>query len=138
MSLIAPLTLPNGSRQWVAGETQDFTARLAALDPRLALIQNGNGSWSIMRVPEDGSEARLIMRSKPGAKLCPEVIEMLKSRDTRAGHDPVEEAIRHNDKIVKDAEDAAAEARFIAVDKMLSKAWKGRVPKTLEGIETMI
>jgi hypothetical protein len=138
MSLIAPMNLPNGSRTWVAPEVQDFVKRLEALDPRLALVQNENGSWSIYRVPEDGSEPRHIMRSTPGAKLDPQVIERLRARDTRAGHDPVEEMIKANDKAMKDRQDRTVEERFLAIDRMLSKAWRGRVPQTDEGFETML
>lgn len=138
MSLIAPMNLPNGSRTWVAPEVQDFVKRLEALDPRLALVANADESWTIYRVPEDGSDPRAIVRSKPGAKLDPQVIEMLRRRDTRAGHDPVEEMIRANDKALKDRQDRNVEERFLAIDKMLSKSWKGRVPQTEEGFEAML
>jgi hypothetical protein len=132
--LIAPSSLPDGSRVWMAPETKDFVDRLEALDPRLALVQNPGESWSIWRVPEDGSPPVHVMRSKPGAKLCPEVIEMLRRRDTRAGHDPVEEIIRHNELAAKRAADAEEEAMFLALDKMLSKAWRGRVPTNVEDL----
>lgn len=137
-ALIAPTDLPDGSRVWLAAETQDFARRLAELDPRLALVQNANGSWSIWRVPEDGTKPRHIMRSKPGAKLDPQVIEMLRRRDTRSGHDPIEEIIKHNEKLLKDKREKNIEDRFVALDTMMSKAWKGRVPATAEGFETML
>lgn len=116
----------------MAEETRDFTKRLEALDPRLALAIDEFGHWSIWRVPEDGSEERCIMRARTAdAKLCPEVIEMLRSRDTRHGHDPVEEMILHNAKVVKDAEDAADEYQEEAIDHMMRKAWSGhRIPET--------
>jgi hypothetical protein len=121
---------------WLAPEVRDYTQRLQALDPRLALVQDTNGIWSIWRTPEDGSDSVCIMRAKrPDAKLDPAVIEMLRMRDTRAGHDPVEEIIRHNDRVVKAADDAIEENTNIAFDKMMSRAWKGRVPQTAEGIE---
>jgi hypothetical protein len=40
--------------------------------------------------------------------------------------------------MVKEAEDRAVEEKFVAFDTMLSKAWKGRVPVTAEGFETML
>jgi hypothetical protein len=122
----------------VAPETKDFTAALEMLDPRLALVKNPNGSWSIYRHPENGAPPVHIMRSKPGAKLSPGVIAMLRSRDTRAGHDPIGEIIAHNDKVQKDATDKAVEQGFVAFDTMMSKAWSGIVPKTDEGIEAAI
>ena len=122
----------------MAPETRDFTERLEALDPRLALVQNADTSWSIFRVPEDGSQPRMICRSKPGAKLSPEVIHRLQMRDTRHGHDPMEEIIKHNERRSKELEDQRVEARFLALDKMLSKSWRGRVPSTEEGFETML
>lgn len=136
--LIAPNSLPDGTRVWMAPETRDFTERLEALDPRLALVQNADSSWAIFRVPEDGSGAVCICRSKPGAKLSPEVIERLRRRDTRNGHDPVEEIIKHNERIQKDLADKEIEAKFVAIDNMLSKAWRGRVPQTAEGFESML
>lgn len=138
MSLIAPADLPDGSRVWLAPETRDFVQRLEALDPRLCLVSNPDGGWSIWRQPEDGSPARHIMRSKPGAKLAPEVVERLRARDTRAGHDPVAEMIKANDKAIKDRIDKNVEERFLAIDRMLSKSWRGRVPQTDEGFEGML
>lgn len=136
LGITAPTTLPGGQRVWLAPEVRDFTDRLHRLDPRLALVQSPDGRWSIWRVPEDGSDAVCIMRAKSvSAKLCPEVVEMLRMRDTRAGHDPMEEIIQHNAKVVKDADDKIEETTNIAFDKMMSKAWKGRVPQTAEGIE---
>ncbi len=132
------MLLPSGSVVWTAPETKAFTQALEMLDPRLALTIDGSGRWSIFRVPEDGSKAVHIMRSKPGAKLSPGVIEMLRARDTRAGHDPIEEIIRHNNKVQKDADDKAEELINIGFDHMMSKAWKGRVPVTDEGIEAAI
>lgn len=135
---IAPTDLPDGSRAWVAPEVIDFTRRLEALDPRLALVKEPDGAWSIYRVPEDGSKARHIMRSKPGAKLDPHIVERLRQRDTRSGHDPVAEVIRHNDLAEKHRIDEAVEAKMIVLDKVLSKAWKGRVPDTEEGFGAML
>lgn len=133
--LIAPHALPGGSRVWLAPETRDFIQRLEELDPRLALVKNADGTWAILRVPEDGTGPVCVMRSKtPNAKLCPDVIEMLRARDTRRGHDPVEEIIRHNNKVQKDAEDKAVEQRFLALDKMLSKSWRGRVASNVEDL----
>lgn len=136
--LIAPSNLPDGSRVWLAPEVRDFVQRLEALDPRLALVSNPDGGWSIFRVPEDGSDPRCIVRSKPGAKLDPQVIERLRARDTRAGHDPVAEMIKANEKAQKDAEDRAVEAKMVFMDNLLSKAWKGRVPQTEEGFEAAL
>ncbi len=136
--LIAPTELPSGSRAWVAPEVRDFTDRLAALDPRLALVQNADTGWSIFRVPENGSDPVCIVRSKPGAKLSPEIIETLRQRDTRHGHTPMEEIIRHNAKVQKNAEEREIESKFVAIDNMLSKSWRGRVPATVEGFETML
>ncbi len=137
-NLIAPAALPDGSRVWMAPETMDFTRRLEELDPRLALVQDEAGAWSIWRVPEDGSDPVMICRSKPGAKLAPEVIERLRQRDTRAGHDPAAEMIRNNDRVVKETRDREDEARFLALDAVLSKAWRGRVPTTDEGFEAQL
>lgn len=129
------MVLPSGQIVWAAPETKAFTEALEMLDPRLALTVDQAGRWSIFRVPEDGSHPRCIMRSKPGAKLSPAVIEMLRQRDTRAGHDPIEEIIRHNAKVQKDADDKAEELINVGFDHMMSKAWKGRVPQTAEAIE---
>lgn len=84
---------------------------------------------------EDGSDPLMICRSKPGAKLGPELIERLRARDTRAGHDPAAEMIRNNDRVAEEIREREVEARFLALDAMLSKAWKGRVPSTDEGFE---
>ena len=138
LNLIAPADLPDGSRVWLAPETRDFIRQLEELDPRLALVQNADSSWSIFRVPEDGSEPRCICRSRPGAKLAPEVIHRLRMRDTRSGHDPIEEIIKANERHAKHLADAEVEAKFNAIDRMLSKSWKGRVPVTAEGFETML
>lgn len=136
--LVAPASLPDGSRVWMAPETRDFVQRLEALDPRLALVQNADTSWSIFRVPEDGSHAVCVCRSRPGAKLSPEVIDRLRRRDTRGGHDPMGEIIRHNNRVQKNLADKEVEAKFLAIDNMLSKSWRGRVPETAEGFETML
>jgi hypothetical protein len=122
----------------MAPETRDFIQRLEALDPRLALVQNGDRSWSIFRVPENGAPPVCICRSRPDAVLSPEIIHRLQMRDTRGGHAPMEEIIRHNAKVQKDAEDREIESKFLAIDRMLSKSWKGRVPVTTEGFETML
>lgn len=134
-TLVAPRTLPNGARTWLSPEVSEFSDRLRDIDPRLALVQHTDNSWSIWRVGESGEE-NVICRSKPGASLGPQVLQRLVEGDTRrrGGGDFVEKMIRHNDKVVKDAEDAEVESKFIAIDRMLSKAWKGHVASNIEDL----
>ncbi len=135
MPLTAPHTLPGGQRVWLDGEVQEFIQRLAEFDPNMALYQDPDGSWLIARIAEDGS-VHYIMRSKPGARLGPHVIAKLIEGDTwRRGNNPVERMIRHNEKVVRDSEAEAEEATLVALDKMLSKSWRGRVPSNVEDIE---
>lgn len=132
MNLTAPYTLPGGQRVWLDAEVQEFIQRLADLDPSLALYHDPDGSWIIARIAEDAS-IHYVMRSKPGARLGPHVIAKLVEGDTRRqGNDPVERMLAHNEKVQRDAEAAAEEATLVAIDKMLSKSWRGRITSTIE------
>ncbi len=73
------------------------------------------------------------MRSKPGARLGPHVLEKLVAGDRRR-HDVVEQTVIHNERATKAAEDAEDEATMVAIDKMLSKSWRGRVPSNVEDL----
>lgn len=128
--LTAPQTLPGGQRAWVDGEVAEFTQRLSEFNPNLALYQNPDGSWLIAEITEDGG-VHYVMRSKPGARLGPQVIEKLKQGDRRH-HDVVGRVIAYNDKVSRAAAEAEIEGKFVALDKMLSKAWRGRVPSNIE------
>lgn len=136
MDIIAPTRLPNGARVWLDGETRDFIRRLNELDPRLALVQHTDGSWSIWRVGEDGSEW-LIARSKPYARLDPGVIEILRQNDLRrdSGEKIADRMIDHNERLIRENKERGADALAEAVDKALSKSWHGRLPTKGEGIE---
>jgi len=134
--MLIPTRLPGGSQAWLDTETRDFVGRLTAFDPQLALVKNPNGSWEIWRVPLNGPE-KPVMRSRPGVKLdAAQVIAQLQKGDShsRAHVDPVEAAIKHNDKIMRQRDQEAAEAQLEAYDKMLSKAWRGPVPSNVEDI----
>lgn len=136
--MLAPRTLPDGSRAWVDSHVKDFTDALTAYDDRLALVQNQrNHTWEIWRVAEDGSEY-IVMRSKPGrdAQLGPGVIQHLADRDARRhGTSLVEGLIKHNEKAEDDARARYEESAFLALDKMLSKSWRGHVPSNIEDLD---
>lgn len=137
MDLIAPTRLPNGSSVWLDSEVRDFIRRLHDLDPRLALVKNGDGSWSIWRVGEDGSEHH-IARSSPGAKLDQAVIEHLRQRDlTRRGTNPIEQMIANNLKREQEIEQHAEEALEEAMEKVISKSWRGHIPTNVEDISVL-
>lgn len=135
MNLTAPHTLPGGQRVWLDGEVQEFIERLAEYDPNMALYQDPDGSWLIARIGDDGS-VHYIMRSKPGARLGPHVLQKLIEGDTwRRGNNVVEKIIAHNEKVARDAEAAAEEAFLVSLDRMLSRSWKGRIPTNVEDLE---
>lgn len=135
MSMMIPTRLPAGSTAWVDLEVRDFTERLTELDDRLALVKEPGERWSIYRVPEDGSPAKHILRSKPGAKLGPHVIELLRRGDTRNGATPIEDIIRHNTLVEKHRQDAKEEAAAVAFDRLMSKVWRGHVPSNVEDLD---
>lgn len=132
MSLIAPHTLPGGQRAWLDAEVQEFTQRLTELDERLALYQDPDGSWLIARIAEDGS-IHYIMKSKPGARLGPHVLQKLVEGDTRRrGHQPVEAVIRANEATARRNQEEAEEKALEMLDNVLSKSWRGRIPTNVE------
>lgn len=134
--MIAPFRLPTGKTVWLDLEVQSFVDRLKAYDDRLALIKdNPTGRWEIWRVGEDGKE-HFILRSKPGAKLdAAKVIGMLQAGDTRApGNDPIGRMIANNERVENEMEKKVEEATLEAMDKVLSKAWRGRIPTNVEDV----
>lgn len=135
MSFLIPHRLPSGEPAWLDLEVKEFTDRLTEFNPSLGLFKAKDGCWIIARVDEQG-EPHIIMKSKPGAKLGPHVIEKLAQGDTRRrDNNPVEDMIRHNERLQREREEQANEAIMEAFDKVLSKAWRGRMPLTDEGIE---
>lgn len=115
---------------------KDFTDALTRYDERLALVQTNVGHWEIWRVAEDGTEYRVIRSKVPGAGLGPGVIEMLAQRDMqRQGAQQVEKLIQHNERVEKEAQDKYHEAAYLALDKMLSKSWRGHVPSNVEDLD---
>ncbi len=128
--LTAPQTLPGGQRAWIDGEVAEFTQRLAEFNPNLALYQDPDGSWLIAEITPDAA-VHYVMRSKPGARLGPQVIEKLAAGDRRR-HDVVGKVIANNDKIRADKAEADREAKLVALDNVLSKVWRGRVASNVE------
>lgn len=100
----------DGRTLWLAPEVQDFVDRLHngdptlgwEGDPRLALYRVGD-RWEIWRLERD-NEYRLVMRSRPGAKLSSEAIKVLIAHDTRRGYDPATALYEHNRKIYEAAD----------------------------------
>ncbi len=129
-TMTQPRNLPNGKRVWLDGEVAEFVDHLTQLDPLLALIQCDDGRWEIWRVAEDGSE-HIICRSQPGARLGPEVLQRLAAGDTRASN-PFDKVIRANELVEKHRQDDMIESTFLGVDRLLSKAWHGRVTSVIE------
>ena len=130
--MTAPRTLPNGKRVWLDGEVADFTAALTALDERLSLVQCQSGRWEIWRVAEDGTE-HIVTRSPVGARLGPAVLKRIAENDTRRT-DVVGNLIRKNDLAEKHRKDAQVEGISVALDKFLSRTWKGRVASNIEDV----
>jgi hypothetical protein len=130
--MMQPRTLPGGRRAWLDGEVADFVDAMMRLDDRLALVQTVDGRWEIWRCAEDGSE-HMVCRSPVGAKLTLSVLERLAQGDTRR-HDVVEKMIRQNDLAEKHRLDAQEEAHNVAVDRLLSRVWKGHVPSNVEDL----
>lgn len=130
MSAVIPHVLPSGHAMWLAPEVIDFAERLKELNDRLALFKDTDGSWLIAYVPEFG-EPEYVMRSTPGAPLGPHVIDQLKLA-WRRFHDPVERMIQHNEKLEAQRRYELEEATLSAIDKMLSKSFRGRVTSTLD------
>lgn len=135
MGLEQPRTLPGGERVWIDGQVADFVDALHRLDDRLSLTQTPDGRWSIWRVAEDGTEHRVCI-SGPGARLDQSIIHHLALNDSRR-FDVAGDMIRANEQRIAAVDAKAEEDKMVAYDKMLSKAWKGRVPKTDVGFETM-
>lgn len=128
-SMTIPRNLPNGRRAWLDGEVSDFVDAMTRLDDRLALVQTEDGRWEIWRCAEDGSEV-IVCRSPQGARLGPDVLERLARGDTRRD-DIVGRMQRDNDLTEKHRLDAQEEAHNVAVDRLLSRVWKGHVPSNI-------
>lgn len=131
-TMMQPRNLPGGRRAWLDGEVADFVDAMMRLDDRLALVQTEDGRWEIWRCAEDGGEV-LICRSAPGARLGPAVLERLARGDTRQ-HDVIGRMQRENDLAEKHRQDAEEEAYNVAVDRLLSRVWRGRVPTNVEDL----
>jgi len=117
--VVAPTTLPNGAVAWLDDEVRQFTRDLHELSPRLALFREADKGWSIVEVCEDG-RPRLVCRSKPNAKLGPEVIAMLREHDirSRANQDIAQRVISHNEKIVADKDAKIIDKRKAVEEKI--------------------
>ena len=133
MSLYAPVNLPGGQQIWESTEVHEFVARLKELHPDLALYRRNDGAWEIWECAPNQPPA-YIMRSKPGAKLSPEVIERLRQHDVRY-NDVAERTIKNNEQVKRDAEERAMHKLYDSIDLMLSKAWRGKVPSNVEDID---
>lgn len=133
MSLYAPVNLPGGQQLWESTEVHEFVARLKELHPDLCLYRRQDGAWEIWECSPYHPPA-YIMRSKPGAKLSPEVIERLRAHDVRY-NDVTERVIQNNDRVKREADERAADAIYNALDRMLSKSWRGRVPTNVEDVD---
>lgn len=116
MSLAIPTTLPGGQQAWLDSETVAFTEALRELSPNLALFREADRGWSIWEVCRDG-KPRMVCRSKPDAKLGPEVIQRLREHDShsRANGNVVERMIAHNDKLIADRGKAILEKQAEAM-----------------------
>lgn len=131
-AMMQPRSLPSGRRAWLDGEVADFVDAMMRLDDRLALVQTEDGRWEIWRCAEDGSEV-IVCRSPAGARLDQSVLVRLAQNDTRR-HDVVERMVRANDLAEKHRLDEAEEAHNVAVDRLLSRVWKGRVASNIEDL----
>lgn len=87
-------------------------------DERLGLYLGPENRWELWRLCED-EEMRLIVRSKPDAKLDVRVIQMLVEHDARRGHDAAEEVIAHNEALVERRTQEAVEALMEPMDKVM-------------------
>lgn len=141
MGLDQPRTLPSGFRAFLPGEVADFVDAMERLDPQLCLVQRqedhplGPG-WSIFRNPEDGSPAVAVAHGpRGGGRLGPAILERLAAGDARRHENLADRLIKANDKNVADVNAKAEEDKMVAFDKMLSKAWKGRVPSNLADLD---
>jgi hypothetical protein len=138
MALDQPRNLPSGHRVFLPGEVADFIDAMERLDPRLCLVQRPDKGWSIWRNPEDGSPAVPVAHGpKGGGRLGPEILHRLAQHDGRR-FDVADRMLKANEKHVNDVNAKADEDKMVAYDKMLSKAWKGIVPKTEEGFEAAL
>lgn len=136
MGLDQPRTLPGGFRAFLPGEVADFVDALEQLDPRLCLVQRQDKGWSIFRNPEDGSPAVPVCHGpKGGGGLGPAVIHRLAAGDSRRHPNLADQIIKSNEANVKAVDEKADEDKMVAYDKMLSKAWKGRVPSNIADLD---
>lgn len=135
MSLTLPQKLANGSQVWLDPEVMEAARIISAYDDRLSIVKNQDQSWSIYRVAEDGQEA-VVARSKPHAKLDPHfIVKKLQDGDTRRrGNDVVERVIKQNEKRERDMDSKYEDNVNDAMDKLMSKAWKGRIPSNIEDV----
>ena len=131
-TMIQPRNLPGGRRAWLDPEVADFVDAMMRLDDRLALVQTEDGRWEIWRCAEDGGE-HMVCRSPIGARLSPEILHRLAQGDTRRV-DVVDRMIRQNELAEKHRLDAQEEAHNVAVDRLLSRVWKGHVPTNVEDL----
>jgi len=131
-SITQPRNLPGGRRVWLDGEVADFVDALHDLDERLALVQTVDGRWEIWRVAEDGQEV-IVCRSPRGAKLDRSIIIKLAQNDARR-QDVVDRIIKQNDLAEKHRLDHAEESFNVALDRLLSRTWRGRVPTNVEDL----
>lgn len=131
-SMTQPRSLPGGRRVWLDGEVADFVDALHDLDERLALVQTVDGRWEIWRVAEDGQEV-IVCRSSRGAKLDRSIIIKLAQNDARR-QDVVDRIIKQNDLAEKHRLDDAEEKFNVALDRLLSRTWRGHVPSNVEDL----
>ncbi len=112
MSITAPEFI-NGRMLWLDGEVREVVQEMQAIDPALALYRDGD-RWLVYRHAEDGS-MHLVTRSKPGASLLglPTALRLHDARQRNV----VDEVVRHNDVVRREAErrqaDIEAEARDV-------------------------
>ena len=130
--MFIPHNLPNGRKAWTDTEVLDFVANLQRYDDRLSLVKVPEvGAWEIWYCPPD-QKPHMVMQSKPGARLGPAVIEALHQHDMQRGKDPVEEMIRKNAAREQQLQAEAEEGVLVALDKMLTKSWRGRINSVID------
>lgn len=113
-------------------EVKDFLGRLQGGDatcgwrgdPNCTVAREMDGTWSIYRNDDDGQWRRMLT-SKPGARLGPEVLKMLASRDqhrARDPFDPVEASIAANKALYVKQDRELIEAHANNSDEVWSQA----------------
>lgn len=124
--LTLPATNHHGASVMLDPEVQELIGYLHngypslgwAGDERLALYRTKDNRWELDRLCEDGV-MRTICRSRPGLPLDLGLIVMLVKHDSRRGHDPAEEVIKHNEDLQARRDKEAADALMEPMDKVM-------------------